>query len=127
MIAVNKDNFPDEYQEFTEDITTSDLPNNNVFVKVVLLEPLRLLCRGSKKAILMETKCKILSLNKEASSINNAYTLISEQFEPRRSHTGNVFTKCYYQKQSIWFPLEDLRQAEEVNFEGWLLKSKAIP
>lgn len=121
MVAVNSNNVPDKYREFTEDIITSDLQYNRVFVRVEITEPLRLLCRGSKKAILMETKCKILSLDREASSINNAYTIISEQFEPeRRSHTGNVFSKCYWENDSKWFPLEILRVLEESNFEEQL-------
>jgi hypothetical protein len=124
MVAVNEHNVPDEYRKFTEHITTSDLLNNNVFVKVRILKPLLLQLRGSKKAILMETECEIPSLkNEKANSINTAYTMISERFEPkRRSHTGNVFSKCYYYdpNESKWFPLEELREAEEASFEGQL-------
>ena len=99
------------------------------FVEVILNEPLYLLFRGSKQAKLQNVECVIPALaNKKAISINNAYTLISEVFEPeRKSHSGNVFDKCYYKYIDIksgtehYFPIERLRQNYEAEYEKVLI------
>jgi hypothetical protein len=48
---------------------------------------------------------------KGATSINHAYTDLSETFEPWRiSHTGNIYEQVFYQeKNEKWYPLEILR------------------
>lgn len=99
------------------------------FVEVILNEPLNLLFRGSKQAKLQDVECLIPVLkNKKAISINNAYTLISEVFEPeRKSHSGNVFDKCYYEYIDIksgtehYFPIVRLRQNYEAEYEKVLI------
>ena len=51
-------------------------------------------------------------LNKKAVSVNQAYTIISTEFEKyRRSHTGNVFNKVYYKDENTntWSKLDNLR------------------
>jgi hypothetical protein len=120
MIAVNRNGVPEDKRSFTKEIATSDY-SDSFFVKVEILEPLFLLIRGSKKSNLLPAKCNILCLDIEAASLNNAYTIVSEQFEPhRRSHTGNIFTKGYYEGENVWFPLENLRNIEEAKFEEQL-------
>ena len=48
--------------------------------------------------------------NREAFSLNQAYTLISQKYEKHRgSHTGNVFNKVFYQEGDDYYPLETLR------------------
>jgi hypothetical protein len=46
-----------------------------------------------------------------AISLNHAFTLLSEVFEPwRKAHTGNVYQRYLYQeKNGHWYPLELLR------------------
>ena len=46
-----------------------------------------------------------------ASSINHAYTILSEVFEPWRiSHTGNIYEQVFYRENNgKWYPLEILR------------------
>jgi hypothetical protein len=46
-------------------------------------------------------------------SVNHAYTKLSEIFEPWRiSHTGNVYSRVLYtEKNNKWYPLEVLRNA----------------
>lgn len=46
-----------------------------------------------------------------AVSLNHAFTLLSELYETHRlSHTGNVYTRVFYQEQNgEWYPLNDLR------------------
>ena len=95
-------------------------PTGDLYIRVKLLEPLQLQVRGSKKSNLLGVKCKIPDLdNFEATSINNAYTKISEEFEPnRKSHTGNVFEKCFYKgNDDKWYPLDWLRVEIEGKFE----------
>lgn len=96
-------------------------PISLVFVAVLLDEPLALRFRGTKKAVLEGGACIIPALPDErrrAESINHAYTLVSQVFEPRRrSHSGNVFKRARYLTGDRWHRLEDLRREHEVKFE----------
>ena len=81
--------------------------------KVVLLETLFLEFRGSKQARLTDVKCGVVALNREAKSLNHAYTMLSAFFEKqRRSHTGNVFQHAtfYDQGRKCWRTLDELRE-----------------
>jgi len=51
--------------------------------------------------------------NKTARSLNHAYTLLSEAFEPwRTSHTGSVYRLVFYQEvDGNWYPLRLLRDS----------------
>ena len=90
-------------------------PGGLCFVGVELLEPLEIRFRGSKKAVLEAARCRIPALGCHARSVNEAYTRISETFEPeRRSHTGNVFLKGFYLDGDEWRPLHDLRRRADL-------------
>lgn len=94
-------------------------------VKVCLQEPLRLEIRGTSKPRLLDCRCYIPALKKHekqfADSLNEAYTRISEVFEPtRRSHTGNIFSLCAVKLQTGWILLDDLRAACEAEYARWL-------
>jgi hypothetical protein len=96
-------------------------------VDIVLLEPLRLLLRGTKQAILKRAPCAIPALGgKQVASVNHAYSVISEAFEPgRMSHTGNAFERARYQDDNgIWRPLRVLREREETKYEQQKLVGK---
>lgn len=70
--------------------------------------------RGTKTANLKKCKCDIPSLDLEVNSINQAYTKISEKYEPSRaSHAGNVFRKVFYRDGKKWIKLDDKRQQLE--------------
>jgi hypothetical protein len=60
-----------------------------------------------------------------AQSLNHAFTLLSEKYEVHRiSHTGNVYTRVFYQEpEGRWYPLDDLRQGVIANAERALLKA----
>ena len=96
-------------------------PTNAIgpFVEVVLAEPLELTLRGTKRAALRSCTCQIPALKRTATSVNHAYTIISEHFErDRRSHTGNVFEKVLYETDCkpegrCWLPLDALRRPRE--------------
>lgn len=127
MFAVNTDDAPEEIKHFAKIIKTVDY-KSYLFVDSILLQPLELQLRGSKKSNLLNVSCNIPSIGKIASSINNACTIISEAFEPKRkSHTGNVFEKCYYQEgDNIWYPLDYLRRNEEYKYEEKLFLDNSI-
>lgn len=82
---------------------------------IILEEPLRISFQRKKEGQLLPCKCTVPSLPnaRKPSSVNEAYTVISEKFEPhRRSHTGNVFNCVYYQPSpGRWQPLGELRDA----------------
>jgi hypothetical protein len=46
------------------------------------------------------------------SSLNHAYTSLSELIEPQRtSHTGNVYSCVFYEESDgLWYPLRNLRE-----------------
>jgi hypothetical protein len=81
------------------------------FVEITLNADLWLQVRGDQEARLSSCPCKIRALNKEAESLNQAFTLISETFEiKRRSHSGNVFERVYAQDEhGNWQSLDEFR------------------
>jgi hypothetical protein len=94
------------------------------FVEIVLEEPLFLYLRGTKLGRLSPVKCRIPSLKKEALSLNHAFRLISEEFEPHRiSHGGNVFQRMLYiYPDKQYYTLEDLRDNLEKKYQDGLHK-----
>lgn len=60
---------------------------------------------------------------KTATSLNHAYTLLSQAYETHRiSNTGNVYTKFFYQDlNESWYPLDDLRMGVQAAAERQLL------
>ncbi len=82
-------------------------------VQVRLDDVLKLRLRGSKTPALCGCKCKIPCLgDKEAVSLNHAYTLISTHFETKRiSHAGNVFQLGWWHdpERKQWVQLDELR------------------
>jgi hypothetical protein len=52
--------------------------------------------------------------DERAISLNHAFTLLSEVYEPwRKSHTGNAYQRFLYkEKDGNWYPLELLRDAK---------------
>ena len=88
--------------------------------EIILEEPLELTFRGTKKPVLKDCRCTLPSLKAKARSLNEAYTKLSEKYEPhRRGHGGNVFQKVFYLPpgQHNWQPLEELRQAKQNEFQ----------
>ncbi len=87
-------------------------------VQVELLETLYLWHRGTKSSVLAPCKCYIPALEEEAASLNHAYTNISKRFETkRRTNTGNVFKKVYFQQNGHWQTLQILREKFDDQFE----------
>lgn len=61
---------------------------------------------------------------KPAESLNHAFTLLSEKFEPwRLSHTGNIYDRVLYREANgKWYPLNVLRNAREAQEEHQLIR-----
>ena len=61
-----------------------------------------------------------------AESLNHAFTLLSEKYEPwRKSHTGNIYDRMLYQeKNQQWYPLEVLRNAPLATAEHQHIKEQ---
>ena len=81
--------------------------------EVVLQQTQYLEFRGSKQARLSPVKCQVVPLNREAQSLNHAYTMLSAFFEKqRRSHAGNVFQLAAFFDQGLkrWRTLDELRE-----------------
>jgi hypothetical protein len=88
--------------------------------EIILEEPLELTFRGTKKPVLKDCRCTLPSLKTKARSLNEAYTKLSEKYEPhRRGHGGNVFQKVFYlpKGQHQWQPLDELRLAKQIEFQ----------
>lgn len=118
MVAVASRNIPTDKKVYCSKIETY-IKTYYTFVQIKLIEPLKLNIRGSKKGKLVDVKCEIPSLSREADSLNKAYTIISESFEPKRgSRGGNVFNMCYYKEKELWHPLKDKRDELEGTYEG---------
>lgn len=58
-----------------------------------------------------------------ADSLNHAFTLLSEILEPwRKSHTGNVYARVFYQDTDrYWHPLSDLRDGALASAERQII------
>lgn len=64
---------------------------------------------------------KISTLDR-ADSLNHAFTLLSEQFEPwRQAHTGSIYERVFYREGQKWYPLDDLRNGLVVGAERTLI------
>ncbi|MDZ7852320.1 MAG: hypothetical protein U5L98_06640 [Halomonas sp.] len=62
--------------------------------------------------------------DKEVDSLNYAFTLLSNKYEPwRKSHTGNIYDRMFYKEENgVWYPLNVLRNAATVDEENKLIK-----
>ena len=118
MLVVDHRRTPDELRKhLKEGIQRGS--RNSMGVEVILRQELMLRLRGTKPASLKDVTCCVPSLEEEAKSLNHAYRLVSEKFEPqRRSHSANVFKVGYYvDPKDRWISLDSLRNAAEASVE----------
>lgn len=88
--------------------------NSSFLVRFSIKEPLNLRLRGTKPAQLEPCPCQLPGFPEDldVGSINQAYTRLSERYEPRRkSHAGNVFQQVLFETTpgGPVRPLDDLR------------------
>ena len=77
------------------------------YVKITLAEDLHLIVEQNGRNMLDDCPCSIEHPLETATSVNHAYTLISEQYEAYRiSHTGNVFRLVFSMNSGKLHPLE---------------------
>jgi hypothetical protein len=104
---------PEEYHEKFIHLKKGVAASAYLLARVVLIESLRIEIDGSQRGTLEPCRCKIPLLGIEAESLNHAFTLLSQAFEPERiSHGGNVFRKGFTRLNSRWVSLDDLRFAK---------------
>jgi len=99
-------------------------PTQGLYAFIKLEEDLEIELRGTKNPELCSCECSMPTLEgAEASSVNHAYTLLSEQFEKhRKTHTGNVFNLVYVQnKNQEWVRLKEFRNRVYRDFEYELI------
>ena len=89
-------------------------------VEVHLVQDLNIRIRGDQEARLEKCRCVIPALKRKASSINHAFTIVSEAYETKRlSHTGNVFERAYtWVEPGAWRTLDQLRLSAIVEVVG---------
>ena len=78
--------------------------------------------RGGKKSVLSACEILIPFLNQTATSLNHAYTMISQHLETdRKSHTGNVFDRVFYlePQRRVAIPLKIRREQLQLEFDTW--------
>src|SRR5262245_20613128 len=115
LAQVNAEKVPKELISFLH--RSPDRIEKCALVEVTLIGDLYICLRTGRKSTLMDVSCSSPFLKGRedppaAISINHAYSLISTHFEPyRKSNTGNVFDKVFYQsnKDGNWASLRTLR------------------
>ena len=118
MLAVDGTNTPAELKQHLKEAIAVGMKKSHAVELTINEIPLRLRLRGTKPANLESVPCWIPSLKMKAKSLNHAYRLVSERFEPRRiSHSGNIFQIGYFKSGDTWISLGDLRDATVAQFE----------
>lgn len=120
MFSVNGSDTPDELRKYL--IMGNDLGIHIPYLVEIKLgdSPLNLRIHGTNRASLARVQCQIPALNADAKSLNHAYRLVSEQFEPTRiSHTGNVFEVGFCKQRNEWISLESHRVSIENRYGFW--------
>lgn len=124
LLGVSSEGIPPELRDTTVEVNDKVwVKDYSRFVEVRLEEPLRLLLRGDKNAVLCPCHCRLVSMPTfEAHSLNHAYTRVSEVFEPgRRSRGGNVFRVAYVRAANeTWHRLDDIRDRYQCQVERYL-------
>ena len=64
--------------------------------------------------------------SERAISLNHAFTMLSESYEPwRKSHTGNIYDRLLYKESNgKWYPIEVLRNTAIMKDEHQLIKDQ---
>lgn len=124
LVRIAPDSIPDELRKKCKQGVDLSDRGSSTCVPVILASPLFLKWRGPKRGALAPCQCHISALQTEAGSLNHAYRLISEAFEPHRlSHSGNVFSEMYVQVRGKWEPLDNLRGVEDARLESRLIRA----
>jgi hypothetical protein len=122
LARVNENHIPDALQSGLSDVKALI---GGARVEIILVDDLSLRLRGTKLAKLGDCRCSVPALDgllpkgKEPRSVSQAFTRISEFFEPHRVSTGgNVFNLVHYYDEKLgWQPLSTLRDRQQIEFE----------
>lgn len=118
LVRIAPDSIPSELRKRCKQGVDLSDRGSSTCVTVILASPLVLKWRGPKRGAFAPCQCHIPALQTAAGSLNHAYRLVSEAFEPhRRSHAGNVFLEVYYNVKDVWRPLDEIRAQTEAELE----------
>jgi hypothetical protein len=121
LVRVCGRNIPLVFARFVLEVRTANDVKTSC-VPIRLLDPLTLRWRGSRPSTLQPARVDIPALGATAESVNHAYRLVSEAFEPHRlSHTANVFREVFVRVKNHIVPLERLRSARDASAEPDLI------
>ncbi len=95
------------------------------FAPILLRESLRIEAYGTKSTRLLPCACWLPGLDREAISVNQAGTFLSEVFEPKRhSHTVNVYRDIFLaQEGEKMIPLDVKRKKAEAAAEAFVMEN----
>lgn len=95
---------------------------------VHMKEPVIMWLNGSKKGFLSAAKCSVPTLGEtELGSLNQAYTMLSKEFETgRRSFGGNVFEVAFVDAVNEWHSLEAMRDHVMAEHEREIMSKLGI-
>jgi len=101
-----------------------DMPSGWIGTKVITIHPLSMQIQGIYGGTMEQCGVSIPILGTEVGTLNQAYTDLSQAFEPRRiSHVGNVFRRIWYSENGGWYQLEEKRKETlskvEEQFPEW--------
>lgn len=120
LVEMQNKSVSDKIQDYFYQVRSKYKIHNRFLAEVELLSPLYIEFFKHKKSTFRPCKLNIPFINKEALSLNHAYTLLSEEIETyRRSHTSNVFERVYFHKDNSWYPLQVLREEFEQKLNWW--------
>lgn len=91
--------------------------NQSYFVPLLLEEDLYIQYRGTKKAKFLRCKCSLPTLGRDAISLNNSYTILSQEYQKHRNaHSGNIFKDIFYH-DSVKDDIKELGYLREIKEE----------
>ena len=85
IFAIDGNKTPVKLREHLKDAPIPEMNKSHAVALTLDEEPLRLRLRGTKPATLQGVNCWIPSLRLNARSLNHAYRLVSERFEPKQN------------------------------------------
>ena len=110
-------------RDFCFEIPEDSPHGGGIFAQIVLREPLQIAAYGTKSARLLPCSCWLPGLDRNAISVNQAGTFLSQVFEPtRQSHTINVFRDIFLARAGEeLIPLDVERKAAEAAAEQFVM------
>jgi hypothetical protein len=92
-----------------ESVKRCALPTGCMFAVVIPEAPVKIEYFPGRRPRIVQGNVFLPDLETVASSLNNACTRLSEEFETERlSHTYSAFEVVYFRRENRWLPLKEL-------------------